>query len=78
MPTKRDDEQQNGFPKGLSQPALRALASAGYTQLDQLNGVSEADLMKLHGFGPRGLEILRQALQVRGLSFAQPAKQEAK
>jgi DNA-directed RNA polymerase alpha subunit len=60
---------QSDFPK-ISQPALRALANAGYIRLDQLAGVSEADLAKLHGMGPKALSMLRDALAERGLSFA--------
>ena len=57
------------FPKGLSQPALRALASAGYENLEQLSPATEASLLALHGFGPNALAKLRAALQELGLSF---------
>jgi hypothetical protein len=60
----------SGFPPGLSQPALRALAAAGYTDLEQLTQVTEAELLKLHGMGPKGIRILRSALEAGGLSFA--------
>lgn len=60
--------QQSEFPK-IGAPATRALQGAGFTQLEQLNGVSEAELAKLHGMGPKALGILRQALKDRGLSF---------
>lgn len=53
------------LPAGLSAPALRALAAAGYTTLDRLATVSDAELAKLHGFGPKALEIIRQALAKR-------------
>ena len=59
---------QGGFPK-LSAPARRALASAGYTQVEQLAEVSEGDLKKLHGMGPSAIAALRAALEERGLSF---------
>ena len=59
------------FPKGLAQPALRALASAGYEHLEQLSTATEASLLSLHGFGPNALAKLRAALQEMGLSFAQ-------
>jgi hypothetical protein len=39
------------FPK-LSGPAQRALANAGYTEVEQLVGVFEAELLRLHGLGP--------------------------
>lgn len=57
------------FPKGLAQPALRALAAAGYTRLDQLAAAREEDLMALHGMGPKAMTILKSALLARGLAF---------
>jgi hypothetical protein len=63
--TKLDD---NGFPK-LAVPARRALAGAGYTRLEQLAEVSEADVKRVHGMGPTAMTALRAALQERGLSF---------
>ena len=63
-------EAATDFPTGLSKPALRALAGAGYVRLEQLVAVRGAELLKLHGMGPKGLRLLRSALQARGLSFA--------
>jgi hypothetical protein len=57
------------FPKGLSQPALRALARAGYENLEQLSSATEGSLLALHGFGPNALAKLRAALRELGLSF---------
>ena len=59
------------LPK-IGAPALRALAAAGYHRLDQLTQVSEAELLRLHGMGPKAIGILRQVLQERGLAFAAP------
>lgn len=56
------------LPK-LSAPARRALAAAGYVRLEQLTGVSEAELEALHGMGPKAMRALRDALEQRGLSF---------
>ena len=58
------------LPGNLGRPAQRALANAGYTQLDQLTTVSEAEIARLHGMGPKALRQLRQALADRGLAFA--------
>jgi hypothetical protein len=69
-----DYESTGDLPAGISKPAQRALAAAGYTRLDQLAGVGEADLLRLHGMGPKALEVLRQALAAKGLSFADAAK----
>lgn len=60
---------KDAFPRGLSQPALRALASAGYTHLGQLSQISEADLSKLHGMGPRAIDIIRTEMKKNGQSF---------
>jgi hypothetical protein len=38
--------------------------------LQQLNGVSEKDLSRLHGVGPTSIRILREALEAEGLTFA--------
>ena len=68
------DEPKNDFPPGLAQPALRALSAAGYTRLEQLTSISEAELLKLHGMGPKALGLIRSALEDRGLAFADSDK----
>jgi predicted flap endonuclease-1-like 5' DNA nuclease len=70
MASKENEQQESNFPEKLAAPARRALNGAGYTRLEQLAKVSEADIMKLHGMGPKALEQLRQALSVQGLDFA--------
>ena len=60
------------LPSNLSRPARRALAGAGYARLEQLTGVTEAEVLKLHGMGPKALDQLRGALAARGQSFAAP------
>lgn len=57
------------LPPGLAQPALRALAAAGYSSLDKIAKVAEADLAKLHGIGPNAIKLIREALKSRGESF---------
>ena len=64
------------FPAGLSQPALRALAGGGYVRLEQLSKVREADILRLHGMGPKGVKLLRRALADQGLSFADSAPEK--
>ena len=57
------------FPKGVSHPAIRALADAGYTHIDQLAGVSEKHLRMLHGMGPKTVRIIGEALRAQGKAF---------
>ena len=42
-----------------------------YTRLEQLHGVRAAELLKLHGVGPRAVRVLAEALAARGLSLAE-------
>lgn len=58
------------FPPNIGNPARQALEAAGFTKLKQLTRVSEAELGNLHGMGPKALRILRETLEVQGLSFA--------
>jgi hypothetical protein len=60
------------FPPGIGKPALRALVAAGYTRLEQFTTVTEKELLKLHGVGPKAIRILRAALEAQGLAFAPP------
>jgi hypothetical protein len=60
-----------GLPR-IGAPATRALTEAGYTDLDQLAGVPEAELSRLHGMGPEALRLIREALHERGPSSGQP------
>ena len=59
----------SAFPKGLSGPALRALAVSGIRSLDQLAGFTERDVSRLHGMGPKGVTMLRDALLAAGKHF---------
>jgi DNA-directed RNA polymerase alpha subunit len=59
----------SGFMASLSAPARRALESAGIDSLRKLSRYSEAEMLKLHGFGPASLPTLRAVLKSEGLSF---------
>ncbi|APX02412.1 DNA-binding protein [Arthrobacter sp. QXT-31] len=50
-------------------PATRALHAAGYITLRGLAGASRADLAKLHGVGPKALQIIETALKEHGLAL---------
>lgn len=51
------------WPKGVAKPAIRALNSAGYTQLQQLKEVDLATLKNLQGIGPKALAAIEAALK---------------
>lgn len=64
------DPQDSDLPAKIGAPARRALAGAGLTRLDQLTRVSESELKRLHGMGPKAIETLRAALDAKSMSFA--------
>jgi predicted flap endonuclease-1-like 5' DNA nuclease len=65
----RPGQPEPGLPSGLGKPAERALAQAGYIRLAQFTSITEADLLRLHGVGPRAAARLKHALDEHGLSF---------
>jgi DNA-directed RNA polymerase alpha subunit len=67
MPAHSDTQVSN-LPK-TSAPAQRALNAAGIYRLEQLTQYSEAEILKLHGMGPKALGMLKQALSEKGLAF---------
>ncbi|WP_423800977.1 DNA-directed RNA polymerase subunit alpha C-terminal domain-containing protein [Neobacillus sp. SAB-20_R2A] len=56
------------LPEKLAKPARRALEGAGIFRLDQLSKLSEEELLKLHGMGPKALGQIREALAAKGIS----------
>lgn len=50
---------QPHFPAGIAKPALRALARAGYSSLDQLQKATACELLALQGMGPKAVELIR-------------------
>ena len=76
MPNAKNDKPESDLPTGLAKPAQRALAGAGLVNLEQLAKQRESDVLRLHGMGPKAMDLIRRALSAKGLSFAgsAPAK----
>jgi hypothetical protein len=74
MKMKQSDQGESNLPIELSQPARRALVGAGYLRLEQLTEISEDEFKQLHGIGPKAIGLLRRALEMLGLSFADEKK----
>ena len=52
-----------------SNPASRALEAAGITTLEELGEWRRADVLALHGMGPKALTVLDEALRAEGLDW---------
>lgn len=71
-PPKHRPEPEPGTPlPKLGAPATRALTAHGITRLEQLTGVTQAEIAALHGVGPNALRILAETLAATGLRYAQ-------
>jgi DNA-directed RNA polymerase alpha subunit len=66
------NQPQSDFPKAIGAPATGALLHEGYSRLEQLAQLTEAELLKIHGVGPKAVRILRETLATKGLSFKSP------
>jgi hypothetical protein len=53
----------------IGAPATRALTAHGVLRLEQLAGLSEGEVLALHGVGPYALRHLRTAMDAAGLAF---------
>lgn len=62
-------ETDVALPSGIGKPATRALVAAGYTRLEQIASLNEAELLALHGVGPKAVRLLRDALTQAGLAL---------
>lgn len=71
------DPTESDFPY-IGAPARAALIEAGYTHLAQLTALREAQVLALHGVGPKAVKILRETLAEQGLSFAPPPEKKRK
>jgi predicted flap endonuclease-1-like 5' DNA nuclease len=64
-----DGDPADSLPR-IGAPATRALAAVGVTRLSEVASWPAADLLALHGVGPRAIRLLREALASRGMSLA--------
>jgi predicted flap endonuclease-1-like 5' DNA nuclease len=66
----RDVPAQIGDLPPIGRPANSALLQAGITTLAQVAAHGRAELLAMHGVGPKAITILAAALADRGLTFA--------
>jgi hypothetical protein len=64
------------LPKAIGRPATQALASAGITTLAQVAALSEAELLAMHGVGPKAVRLLTHAVRGELLEAMEAAAPE--
>lgn len=48
------------LPKEIGKPAMRTLLAAGIQTLHQVASMTDEELLKLHGVGPKAVRVLRE------------------
>ena len=62
------------LPRAIGRPATGALHNIGIDRLDQVATLSEAELLQIHGVGPKAVRILKEVLAERGMTFRDDAR----
>ncbi len=62
-------DAETEFTPRIGKVARRELAVHGYTRYEQLTRVTTAELLALHGVGPKAVRILEEEMAGRNLSF---------
>lgn len=57
------------LPDAIGKTAARELAGNGITRLDEVAGHTRAELLAIHGVGPKAIGILADHLAARGLAY---------
>lgn len=66
----QDDPPASELTPRIGKVARRELAVHGITTYDQLTRVTTADLLAIHGVGPKAVRILEEELAAQGVAFA--------
>lgn len=53
----------------IGRPATQALAQIGVRNVEQLAKYTEAEILALHGIGPKAIRILRPVMEACGVQF---------
>ena len=57
------------LPDAIGRTAARELSSHGIGTLAQVAAHSQAELLAIHGVGPKAIRILGEALAAQGLAY---------
>ena len=72
MNEDQNNTSETNLPKSIGRPATSALTYANIFYLEQITKISAEELLKLHGVGPKAIRLLKEALELKGLAFADP------
>ena len=67
-----DKNMNTPLPTAIGRPAIRALEAVNITNLQDLSRLTEKELVKLHGVGPKAIGILKQCLDENKMCLLAP------
>lgn len=70
MSTRDLPDQLGDLPR-IGRPANSALLAAGVTTLAEVAQLGRRRLLAMHGVGPKAIRILGEAMDERGIPFAE-------
>lgn len=71
MNEDQNKTSETNLPNNIGRPATSALTYANIFHLEQLTKISAEELLKLHGVRPKAIRLLKEALEEKGLTFAE-------
>jgi predicted flap endonuclease-1-like 5' DNA nuclease len=69
VPDTPDVRPVGDLPDAIGKTAARELSYNGITSLHQVAEHTRAELLAIHGVGPKAIAILAEALHERGLTY---------
>ncbi|MFJ8950877.1 helix-hairpin-helix domain-containing protein [Streptomyces sp. NPDC102381] len=69
MDTASAADATGDLPAAIGRPATRALLGAGIDTLERVARHSEAELLALHGVGPKAVRVLKEELAGKGATL---------
>lgn len=61
--------EKSPLPINIGKPATNALLANGIHYLQDLEKISEKDLVNMHGVGPKAIRLLKKALNEKNLKL---------
>lgn len=66
---EKEKKPKDGILSLVAAPARRALQSAGIESLRDISKFTEGEIIRLHGMGPRAIEVIQEEMKQVNLNF---------
>jgi predicted RecB family nuclease len=66
---EQEKKPETGLLSLVAAPARRALQKAGIKRINDLSKFSEAEILNLHGMGPKAVAVIKAAMKKQKVNF---------